>query len=102
MVNGKELGAQEWRDTLFLRYGLEPPDLPKYCDSCNAKFTSYHALDCKKGGLVTAHRNDIWDRVADLVSKAFTLSHVRNDPLIFAGCDIKRPKAKPDGTSGSR
>ena len=27
-VNGTELGAQEWRDALFLRYGLEPPDLP--------------------------------------------------------------------------
>ena len=31
-VNGTELGAQEWRDTLFLRYGLEPPDLTKYCN----------------------------------------------------------------------
>ena len=30
--NGMELGAQEWRDALFLRYGLKPPDLPKYCD----------------------------------------------------------------------
>ena len=27
-VNGTELGAQEWRDALFLQYGLEPPDLP--------------------------------------------------------------------------
>ena len=26
-VNGTELGAQEWCDALFLRYGLEPPDL---------------------------------------------------------------------------
>ena len=24
-VNGMELGEQEWRDALFLRYGLEPP-----------------------------------------------------------------------------
>ena len=31
-VNGKELGAQEWRDALFMQYGLDPPDLPKYCD----------------------------------------------------------------------
>ena len=23
-VNGTELGAQEWRDDLFLRYGLDP------------------------------------------------------------------------------
>ena len=26
---------------------------------------------------------------------------MRNDPLIFAGCSVKRPKDKPDGTSGS-
>ena len=32
MVNGTGLGAQEYRDVLFLRYGLEPPDFPKYCD----------------------------------------------------------------------
>ena len=35
-VNGTELGAQEWRDALLLIYGLDPPDLPKYCDSCNS------------------------------------------------------------------
>ena len=28
-VNGTELGVQEWQDAAFLRYGLEPPDLPK-------------------------------------------------------------------------
>ena len=37
-VNGTELGAQEWRDAFFLRYGLDPPDLPKYCDGCQAWF----------------------------------------------------------------
>ena len=50
-VNGTELGAQEWRDTAFLRYGLEPPDLSKHCDGCNAKFSICHALDCKRGVL---------------------------------------------------
>ena len=44
-VNGTELGAQELRDAIFLRYGLEPPDLPKYCDGCNARFSICHALD---------------------------------------------------------
>ena len=33
-VNGTELGAQERRDELFLRYGLDPPDLPTHCDGC--------------------------------------------------------------------
>ena len=44
-VNGTELGAQEWRDALFLRCVLEPPDLPKYCDGCQAKLSISHALD---------------------------------------------------------
>ena len=38
-VNGMELGAQEWRDALFLRCGLDPPDFPKYCDGCEARFS---------------------------------------------------------------
>ena len=33
-VNRTELGAQEWRDDLFLRYGLDPPELPTHCDGC--------------------------------------------------------------------
>ena len=44
MVNGTEVGVQEWLDALFLRYGLEPPDLPKYCDDCNANLSIFHAL----------------------------------------------------------
>ena len=99
-VNGMELGAQEWRDSAFLRYGLESPDLPKYCDGCNAWFSICHALDCKRGGLVKARHNELHDGVADLAGKAFTPSHVRNNPLIYQGCAVKRTKAKPAGPSG--
>ena len=70
-VNGTELGAQEWRDTLFLRYGLDTPDLPTHCDGCQAKFSISHALDCKKVGLVTVHHNELRDGVADLAGKDF-------------------------------
>ena len=61
---------------------LDPPDFPKNCDGCNAQFSICHALDCKRGGLVTARHNELRDRVADMAGKAFTPSHVRNDPLI--------------------
>ena len=44
-ANGTELGAQEWRDSLFLRYGIEPPDLPDYCDGLGAAFSICHALE---------------------------------------------------------
>ena len=98
-INGTELGPQECRDALFLRYGLEPPDLPTYCDGCHAKFSISHALDCKKGGLVTARHRKLRDGVADLTGKAFTPSHMRDDPLIYSGRAMKRTKAAPDGAS---
>ena len=100
-VNGTDLGAQEWRDILFLRYVLEPSELPKYCDRCNAKIHLFHALNCNRGGLVTVRHNDLRDGVPDLAGKCFTTSHVCDDPHIFAGYAVKMPKAKPSGTRGS-
>ena len=99
-VNGTDLGAQEWSDALFLRYGLEPPDFPKYCDDCNTKFKICHTLDCKRGGLITAHHNELQNGLADLSGKSFTPSRVLNDPFIFAGYVVKRPRAKLDRTRG--
>ena len=32
MVNGTELFAQEWKYFFFLKYGIDPSDLPKICD----------------------------------------------------------------------
>ena len=94
-VNGTDLGAQEWCDALFMRYGLETLDLPTHCDGCQSKFSISHALECKKGGLVTERHNELRDRVSDLAGKAFTPSHVRDDPLIYSGRAVKRAKAVP-------
>ena len=98
-VNGTELGAEEWSDALFLRYGLNPPDLPTHCDGCQAKFSISHALDCKKVGLVTARHNELRDGVAELAGKAFTPSHVRDDPLIYSGRALSRTKTTPAGST---
>ena len=98
-VNGTELGAQEWRDAFFLRYGLEPPDLPKYYDGCEAQFSISHDLDCNKGGLVTAHHTELRDGGADLAGKAFTPSHVRNGALIYQGRAMSRTKTIPAGST---
>ena len=101
-VNGTELGVQEGRDNLFLRYGLEHPDLPTYCDGCEARFIISHAIDCKKGGLVTARHNELRDGVADLASKAFTPAHVRDDPLIYSGRAMSKTKSMPAGFNISK
>ena len=45
-----------------------------------------------------AHYNNVRDGVADLDGKDFTPSHMRDNPLIFAGCAVKRLKAKPSRT----
>ena len=42
-----------------------------------------------------AGHNNLRDRFADLIGKAFNPSHVRNNPLIFVYFSVKRPKAKP-------
>ena len=68
-----------------------------HCDGCQAKFSICHALDFKKGSLVTARHNNLCDGVADLAGKALTPSHVCNEPLIYSGCSMKRTKATPSG-----
>ena len=99
-LNGTDMEAQEWRVTLFLRYGLDPLDLPTHCDGCNVKFTISYALDCRRGGLVAARHNELRDEVAGMAGKVFTNSHVRNNPLKYSGRAMNRTKAMSDGASG--
>ena len=56
-VNGTELGAQEWRDFLFLGYGIDPPDLTDHYNEYRAEFSICHALDCKNKGRTDKTRN---------------------------------------------
>ena len=94
-ANGMELGSQEWRDSLFLCYCIEPPDLPSHCESCGAEFSIYHAIDCNKGVLVSACHNDLRDGVADLAGKAFTPAHVCTYPKTFTGHAVQGGKTNP-------
>ena len=38
--------------------------------------------------------NELSDRVAYLTGKDFTPSHVRDNPLMFAGCAVKKTNTK--------
>ena len=80
---------------------MDPPDLPIYCDGCQAKLLISHALDFKKGGLVTERHNKLCEGVADLSGKAFNPSHVRDKLLIYSGRAVKRTKATPTGSNGN-
>ena len=88
-----ELGAQEWRDSLFLSYGINPPNFTDHCDVRVAAFSICHALYCKKGGLITVRHNELHDGVANFSSKAFTIIHVRDNPKTFTGCAMRGVKA---------
>ena len=54
--------------------------LPPFCDGCSAPFTTTHALDCQKGGLVSQRHNEIRDLLCDLSSMAW--SKVTKEPVV--------------------
>jgi len=56
--------------------------LPCVCDGCCASFTVEHALDCRVGGLVTQHHNEIRDAIGDLLTLAW--GQVQREPVV---CD---------------
>ena len=43
-INGEELGVQEWKGSLFLRYGIDTPDRPENYDGFVAEFYICHTL----------------------------------------------------------
>ena len=69
-----------------------PPDLPEHCNGCGTKFYICHTLDCKKGGLVTVHHNELRDGFVDLASKYFNPKHILDDPKIYTGCAMRGEK----------
>ena len=93
-VNGTELGAQEWSYSIFLCYGIYPLDLPDHYNSCGAAFSIFHDLDFNKGGLITVRQKELRDGVANLAGKAFTPTHVHDNPKTFIGCAVCGGKAK--------
>uniref|UniRef100_A0A1X7URK2 Uncharacterized protein n=1 Tax=Amphimedon queenslandica TaxID=400682 RepID=A0A1X7URK2_AMPQE len=75
-----DLSPNEFMDVLCLRYAKPLLNLPHSCDGRGSAFTTSHALDCRKGGLVTLRHNEIRDVLHDVFSMAW--SHVIKDPLV--------------------
>ena len=90
-LNGTGLSANEWRDNARLRYNLAPLDMPCRCDGCGERMTVEHALQCKKGGLVSIRHDDVADEWRDLCGKATTPGHVTREPHIFTA-QHRRPR----------
>ena len=98
-VANTTLSASEFCDSLHLRYALELPNLPCYCDGCGAPFSKEHALQCKTGGLVILCHNEVRDEWASLCAAAFTPSAVRNEPLIELPLPMPNPPQSPTPTA---
>ena len=68
--NGFAMSSNQFRDAISLRYGKQPKNLPSHCDGDGEVFTVCHALNCKKGGLVTFRHNELRDFHIELVKSA--------------------------------
>ena len=97
-VKVTELGAQEWCDTLFLLYSVDPLGLPCHCDGYNNRLSICHDLDCNNGFLITNCHKDLCDGVSEPEGKYFTPLHVHDNPLIHTGCAVHEGKAQHGGS----
>ena len=57
--------------------------MPSSCDGCGSVFSLSHAMDCRKGGLVTQHHNKVRDALGDLA--AFAYKDVIREPVVCEG-----------------
>ena len=57
--------------------------MPSSCDGCGSAFSLSHPLDCRKGGLVTQHHNEVQDALGDLA--ALTYKDVIREPVVREG-----------------
>ena len=67
--HGFTLNKGEFRDAISLRYDRRIRNLPSHCP-CGQKFSSTHALNCKRGGYVIMRHNQIRDFEANLLKIA--------------------------------
>ena len=75
------MSADEFRDAMAIRYYFGMKGLPSACDGCGENFDLNHALNCKKGGLVTARHNEARDLNCDLCALA-GLAQVTSEPIL--------------------
>jgi len=74
------MNADEFRDSIALRYGRIPKNLPPLCDADGEVFDVNHALNCPRSGLVDGRHNEARDLNCDLLERA-GLKQVIQNPL---------------------
>ncbi len=91
-----DLSAQEFRDSLAIRYKKPLLEIPPNCDGCNAPFDLSHALSCRTGGLVKLRHNEVRDAFGDLASLAYNnvpvvreAHHSSHSPALVADLSVR-------------
>jgi hypothetical protein len=81
-ANHTNLDAYSFRDYLAIRYGMTPVQAQSRCDGCPDRpvFDLAHALNCKKGGMVTWRHNEVRDVFADFAHQAW--NNAEKEPII--------------------
>ena len=64
------MNADGFRDSIALKYGRIPKNLPPLCDADSEIFDVNHALNCPRGGLVYGRHNEARDLNRDLLERA--------------------------------
>lgn len=100
-VSGVILTAQEFRDSLHLRYGGAPPSLPSKCHGFAHAFSVRHSMICMKGGLIHQRHNEIRDERTTRVSQALSSSAVRDEPLVTTLESLPSADTSSDCPQGS-
>ena len=79
--NGFAMNGNEFRDAIAIQYGRTPSKLPLLCDADGEEFSVCHALNCRKGGLVSYRHNELRDLNLQL-AKSAGFNMCMNEPII--------------------
>jgi hypothetical protein len=89
-LNGTVLAEEEVRDSLWLRFGIDPLKLPATCNGCGKKFDFNHAQQCPKGGLILHRHNDVAAEWGEMCACALKPSAISDEPFIHTGRDSQQ------------
>ena len=76
---GYTLNKQEFRDSVYLRYGWRIPNTPSFC-ACSKKNSMDHILNCHLGGFVDMRHDKLRDYEAKLLREI--CKDVRTEPAL--------------------
>ena len=89
------LSPQEWRDNLFLRFGLTPSCIPATCDGCGQTTNVNHALNCGCGGLIHLRHNEIREEILSIAVECFPRAALTREPPLSNTTQNTLPTGQP-------